>query len=360
MPAILKALSWAPICGRRCERYTLILLSLFFISYCLWEIRRVGANLGNLDAMLLSGIATFIFGLWLARSLPGRLQKTLVRLTHRCALVASEDQTSEVKLDDLRKTLERRADSWSRVVALVLAIAILIAFSIAFRNQFSTERVWLTIAEVVGAYIAGNFLGRMACYGQLGSILNKCEISIAVTPGHVDGAAGLKPVGDFFFFQAMVVAIPAVYLAVWWFMIPVWPRDYSYWRDPYLGLLAIAITIEVLAFLVPLWSFHRSMKMRKQKLITEADKLCVKMNEIQSKITNLSSSDEAKDLREQLSYITDQFWAIEKMPTWPVDIRTRRLFGMNNVLLFAPIISRLTKDEEFWNDILNIIKKFQV
>jgi hypothetical protein len=359
-PAILKLLGWAPLCGRRCESYTVILLGLFFVSYGLWEVWRVGSDYGDLDVMLLSGVAAFMVGLWLVAGLPGRLHKALARLTHRCALTVTTDGPLEETLVGFRRTLERRADMWSRVIALVSAVAVLITFLIASWNQFSFARVALTIGVVVGAYVAGTFLGRMAGYGQFGSILTKCGISIAVTPGHVDGAAGLKPVGDFYFFQAMVVAIPAVFLAVWWFLIPVWPRDYADWREPYVGLLAIAVAIEVFAFLVPLWSFHKTMKARKQALQTEADKLCVKINEIQRKLMDESSSDEKTDLREQLTYMTDQFRKIERMPTWPVDTRTRRLFGMNNVLLLTPLIGRLTKHREIWDEIFKVIKNFQI
>lgn len=358
-PAMLKLLGRAPICGPRCKRVTLILLGLFFVSYSLWEFWRVGSNYGEWDVMLLSGVAAFMVGLWLVAGLPGRLHKTMARLTYRGAFTVGQDAVLEETLDGFGKMLERRAGIWSRVVALVTAVAILIAFVIAFWNQFSMERIALTIGVVVGAYVAGTFLGRMAGYGQLGSILTKCGIKVTVTPGHVDGAAGLKPVGDFYFFQAMVVAIPAVFLAVWWFLIPIWPHDYAYWRESFVGLLAVAIAIEVFAFLVPLWSFHKSMKTRKQDLQTEADRLCVKIIEIQRKLMDGSSTEEKKELREQLTYITEQFRSIERMPTWPVDMRTRRLFGLNNVLLLTPLFGRFIKNQELLENILEVIKNFK-
>jgi hypothetical protein len=41
----------------------------------------------------------------------------------------------------------------------------------------------------------------MASYGRLGHWLKKQEILVQVKPGYPDGVVGLKPVGDFYFFQ---------------------------------------------------------------------------------------------------------------------------------------------------------------
>jgi hypothetical protein len=76
----------------------------------------------------------------------------------------------------------------------------------------------------------------MASYGQLGWHLNSEPVEVLVQPSHVDGVAGMKPLGEFYFYQAMVVGIPAVFLAVWWFLFPIWPRDYSHWEDSYVDI----------------------------------------------------------------------------------------------------------------------------
>ena len=236
MSEVLKLLALAPTCGRRCERTSLILLGLALVSLGLWDIRRVGFDFAQMDVLLLSGVAVFIAGLLVARTIPRRLKATLGRLIQREAVVAAEGASPEADLDKLWNALEDRAGIWARAVAVISAITILIAFLVVFWGEFSAAKIFLTLGEVVGAYVAGTFLGRMACYGQLGRVLTERGLRINVVPGHVDGAAGLKPVGDFFFFQAMVVAVPAVYLTLWWFLIPYWPR-YEGWRQPYLGLL---------------------------------------------------------------------------------------------------------------------------
>ena len=65
--------------------------------------------------------------------------------------------------------------------------------------------------------------------------------------------------GDLFFYQALVIGLAATFLAIWWLIMPFFPA-YMHWRDFYLGLLAIAIVFEMLAFLAPMWSFHTEMQ----------------------------------------------------------------------------------------------------
>ena len=45
------------------------------------------------------------------------------------------------------------------------------------------------------------------------------------------------------------------------------------WMHPYMGLLAVALVIEVMAFVVPMWWFHREMRDQKEKLLAQADEL---------------------------------------------------------------------------------------
>jgi len=76
---------------------------------------------------------------------------------------------------------------------------------------------------------------------------------------HVVGAAGLRPLGDFFFRQAMLAGLPAAYVAFW--IVLQLPVEFS------LILLPIFVLIEVAAFVWPMWSFHRVMVRQKRSLV---------------------------------------------------------------------------------------------
>jgi hypothetical protein len=178
-----------------------------------------------------------------------------------------------------------------------------------------------------------------------------------VQPSHVDGVAGLKPVGDFYFYQAMVAAIPAIFLAAWWFLFPIWPRDYSHWEESYLVLLSAAMMAEILAFLIPIWGFHRIMVSAKEKFLKDADRLSVEISELRRGKESDQHANSKKLLSEQIESKTQRYWAIENMPTWPVDIKTKRRFKLNNLLLFIPLLGDIAKRSIDWKHVLELLNK---
>ena len=299
-----------------------------------------GLEIFQWDVMLISGLIALLFGIHAARNTPHWMSQTLHRLVNRGTLKASPGQ-----LVHFEAQLGRRATVWAHCIAVAVAGAMLAAHLKAFWGEYSVARVGLTAFEVVASYIAGLHLGRMACYGQSGRLLKRAAMPVTAVPGHLDGAAGLKPVGDFYFRQAMITFIPATYLAVWWLIIPLWPDPdrYENWRQPYLGLLVVAITLQIFAFIVPMHSYHREMKKQKAEYLEEADKLSSRICLVEARLANDDRTGEAADaLREQLAEMTRRYWAIERMPTWPVDLKTRRRFSLNNVALLAPpLLSKL-------------------
>ncbi len=54
---------------------------------------------------------------------------------------------------------------------------------------------------------------------------------------------------------------------------------------------------------------------------------------------------------------TDCYWAIENMPTWPVDTKTKKQFKLNNILLFLPLLGDIAKRSIAWKDVLELLKK---
>jgi hypothetical protein len=320
---------------RKCyERDVLIILSALLLLYCGLEFRYQGGNPRSWDLLLITGLGLFIIGIYLAQWLPKRMEQTLDRLFSRRTLELDSD-----KLKAFKKRLTVSVNRNAQIVAIIVTILMLIAFLWAYRGKFPSESVVLAGFEAIGGYIAGFYVGRMIGYGQLGWLLKKEEIAIKVTAGHLDGVGGLKPVGDFYFFQAKVASIPAAYLAIWWFIIPFWPR-YAEWREPYLGLLVIAISIEIAAFFVPMLSFHHVMQSEKRRRLKEADQLSFEITQLETQLPLTATAEEQNALMEQLSFKAKQYWAIENLPTWPFDSKTRRRFSLNNVALFLPFLGK--------------------
>jgi hypothetical protein len=327
------------------KRYYSVLLYLILFLVFLASIITEGSDPHKWDLMLISGVAAFVTGVRLSQTVPGKLTVILARLVNRGVLLTDPEGLKQFEVK-----LKVRAESWGNRGGIICAIAILIAFFLS--SGFS--KLLLMVFEGLGGYVAGRQLGWMACYGTLSLMFQRESLTLKVQPGHLDAAGGLKPIGDFYFLQAIVAAIPAVYLAIWWVIIPLLPH-YARWREPYLGLLAIAITFELLAFAVPLWLFHLEMEEQKIQLMKDADKFSRNISDIQVQLTVAQTSQEREQLKEQLTNLTKRYWDIERMPTWPVDAKTLRRFTLNNLALFIPLIGKFTGNSVVWQSLETLV-----
>jgi hypothetical protein len=183
----------------------------------------------------------------------------------------------------------------------------------------------------------------------LGFLIGEANIRLRVIPGHPDAVAGLKPVGNFYFRQAMVVGIPAIFLAVWLVLIPLpYFQSYAGWQKSYRGLLVLAIIFEALSFMVPLWWFHGEMSKQKRILLKEADELSAEIAQIQRNLVEAQSIDEMKAFKEKLEEKTARYLVIEQLPVWPIDLKTKRLFSISNIALVVPLVSEYAGLSKPW------------
>ena len=298
------------------------------------------------DLLLLSGFATFLAGLLATRSSKEKFETMLDRLGRRGVISG---------IDGVKNAIDQMAARWTRVVAMGVALSILGAFVAVMISDplRASQRIGLCLFETAWAYVAGKRIGLLVAYGRLGSYLRASNTPLRVFPGHIDGAAGLKPVGAFCSHQALILAIPAAFLAIWSFVIPAWPETtlrlrYEVWMHPYLGLLAITLVLETLVFVFPMLSFHRAMCAEKERLLKDADELSQQIVLVSNQLSVARTSEERNLLNEELSFKTRQFWDIERMPTWPVDVSLVRKFTLANVPLAVPVLAELLGIHEKW------------
>jgi uncharacterized ion transporter superfamily protein YfcC len=146
-------------------------------------------------------------------------------------------------------------------------------------------------------------------------------------------------VGELYFFQAILVAIPALYFAVTSLLIVALALDsYSYFLTPYLYLFLLMIVIEVLAFIVPMWSFHKDMEDQKLLWMHDTDTLARQIVTEQAALKEAHTHEEVVALNDQLAAHTSSYRTIKQMPTWPVNASTTWRFVGANVSLFVPIL----------------------
>ena len=332
------------------SRGLLYAIGLLVLAICYMYYREMGWAWTSWDLMLISGLLAFIVALYLARTIPARMEQTLDRLAKRGVF-----ELTDQGLATFQENIVTRAGRFAKVSAFVVGLAILVSFLVAFKTDIVSE-IPLTVLEIFLGAVAGYYIGQMIAYGTLGNLARSQAISVIPRHGHIDRAAGLKPIGDYYFFQAMVLAIPCLYIAIWWFIIPFFPY-YSQWRNPYLGLLAVALIFEILSFFVPMWIFHQIMQSQKIKYLSEADELSKEIAALENRILHSNDPGEISDLQKQLDLQREKYWEIEQMPTWPVDAQTRRKFTINNLLLFLPFVSDFIRSSQPWKNVLNVLVK---
>ena len=74
----------------------------------------------------------------------------------------------------------------------------------------------------------------------------------------------------------------------------------------------------MLAFALPLWSFHLELEAQRRNLLLLGDKLSQRIAALQTQLVMNPSSEHARELKEQQVALTEYYWAIQRMPTWPI------------------------------------------
>jgi hypothetical protein len=312
-----------------------------------WELVTAGGQIADWDYLFVSGCLTTLGGLWLARGQPERFAEMFERLVNRQALEAEPALVPD--LGGLRDEFGARAERWSGRGGIGLGLVIAVAWITVNATRDKDLRLFDEIAGpivgTVGGYLVGRVLGRMLSYGTLGPFLARRRVSFGATPGHVDGAAGPKPIGDYYLYQALLLALPAVFLFFWslMFLLPSWASRYDGWRQMYLALLALAIALEIAAFVAPMWHAHIAMKHAKRKALVSADTtLAHDIAAARARLEEDLSKDDRAAARDRLDRLTARYEAIETMPTWPDRPRMlRRRITLGNAGLILGLVTQV-------------------
>jgi len=303
---------------------------LALIAYCVHQAIVFQPNFAECDWHKISALALLLIGIRVAARIDDLLSHALRRLCVRGVIDCSEDE-----LGQLNRTLALLRRKWAPAWGIAIGLAILLAFAAGWHWKV-IEYPWrlaLLAVEAPIFYAAGYYIGWMVVQGRLARVLRTLDIRYSVQPGHPDGAAGLRPLGDFFFRQAMLASLPAAYLAFW--MVLQLPVEFS------LILLPIFVFIEVAAFVWPMWSFHREMVRQKRSLVTQADEIARRISSAQAELRRPTNPAQVKELNARLTLDLKLYEELEHLPTWPVSKQIRRRFAVPNLILVAlPVLGQ--------------------
>ena len=96
------------------------------------------------------------------------------------------------------------------------------------------------------------------------------------------------------------------------------------------------------------------MILAKRTALKEADRLSQEIVALQKKLTEVGSG-EQRQVSERLDLLQERYREIEKMPTWPVAMQTRKRFTASNLSLFLPIGIKILGLSELWAEMANAL-----
>lgn len=311
------------------------------------------------DWTLVSCLLLTIAATWFARELGERFEITFKRMWQRGVLISSDtgEPISHSKATETVEDIQAKASRSAIVGGITIGLIVALIVGIGETRKLSqTLSVFHLLWNFLGAAIyvfigavAGLIIGRSFVYAMLAQILRHEHIGIKVMPGHPDGAAGLKPVGDLFIRQAFLAMLPALFVGIWYFLILASPSDNEAWtslrenyREPFQIAFFVFITLEILGFLLPMLRFHLEMKRQKTELQESADQLSKRITSLSRQVYETSKSqEEIMAIQSELDCLNKRHDEIELLPTWPVNWATWLKFAIGNLCLAIPVIVKL-------------------
>jgi hypothetical protein len=331
----------------------LLLFSILPVLFLAWS-GGLTTDVAHWDWLLLSGIITWLIGVELSENLDTVLA-TMLRSMIDSGTIEVSDREARV----IRRKLRRNRQVYQLRAGVTVGAAVLISWLIyggRYLPYLLTHETATISFETLAGVVAGQRLGRMAAYGSLWQLLlHDRQVKLRLMPGHPDGTEGLMGIGRFYFRQSLIAGLPASYLAIWWFLIPVMPPYYSHWRNIYLGLLALAIGFEMLAFILPMRSVHRVMVAERAKKRVDADRLMPRIAAIQQSLISATDRQSRDDLAQEQTLLLDWYARLRKLPTWPVDLSLRRWFTLGNIALFVPFLTYVFGNSQLWQQVANVL-----
>jgi hypothetical protein len=331
-----------------------------------------------IDPLFLSGCLAVLAGLWLSRGDGDRFRHALMRLRDRAVLTGPEPAAEAARSLPVRLESEiTRLERLSGAAAAAAIAAVMVALFIAIDHDASLfSAVVAPLVGLVAGAIAGYQIGRILSHGFLGWSLDHARVRLDPKVGALDGAAGLKPLGDYVFSYGRLLAIPVVFLVFWTSVIfvPYWTGDsgldacvprasianvtaclgsrYAHLQWWYLALSLLSLILVLGGSALALARVHHDMAAARSARIIDAERdYAAKSAELEA-LTRPQIPDGGADatdaaenaraeLRSTLEDLAARWQEAEAMPVWPFDRRLKRQITRRAAILASPLITNL-------------------
>jgi hypothetical protein len=319
-----------------------------YLGYQIWlNTQFYGTHWRCWDYMLISGFLAFILAIWLAHDIGRRLDVAIDKLRLNNALIVTEDGVAQLKQEMSERG--KRLQAWSAVfIGLLIfgcyvwvfgdfAYKIWLAWQQGLLPQGGVALIQLSVFTALSALcaaLAGLFFGRLAHYGTLAGVLSTDRAGLRIAPGHFDGASGLKPIGDFYLYQAVLFAIPILWLGAWWaWIIPTY-KDvicsvtgepqflFREWQGPFFIMWLVVLAYFHMGFVRPFLTLRKRIRNTRLTLNRdEAQRLEKDIFKLQERAVS-GGGTTGDALATEIEALSRRLWSIRNMWDWPMDTLT--------------------------------------
>jgi hypothetical protein len=319
------------------------------LAYEIFVSLRVHAgNVACLNWQNITVTLAIIGGLYLAGQIDDRLRKALEELWLQGTLNYTTNPIHGLQQRILER--HRRREMLSALLFLAMMLVVyapfyrLIAGALLDAGagpEAKRETVLLLVLPIilglVVSVIVGAFFGRLATYGLAASVLADPGTRLTIRPTHFDGANGFRPLGDFYLYQAVLTAVPLLWLAAWAYFYP----PYAAYQQAVCGIPAIpwftwqayaqwlvVACFAYVGFVRPVLALRRRLSAARAELIAERlPALEFQIAGLRQRLEEPFSEGARSSFEARMQELAREHWAIRNMRVWPMDAGTLRKYA---------------------------------
>lgn len=327
-----------------------------------------------------TGVITVVIVLFAFQVLLTRVPQTMAALWRRKLIVVRPKQIDEdlgpdekqssspdenanayvAYVNEFESLLNNQKGQWAMVIAFELLVNLWLGFLYPeFWNEFIPGRPTfpLRVAELLFDMAVAALLAPMAwrliVIGlQIWRLPGKFDLKIQFE--HPDQCGGLEPLGNLCLWNILIISLPLVFLGGWlliaqsdtpkfsFYDTPLWQRvlgQAKAYDKEYKTLLWVLVPFTVIGFILPLWSTHRVMVEKRERLLMGLDEhvqnITNEWNAAVEKIGNLTTA-EGNEKLARLEFARQIYQRQKRLPVWPINLNIFLKFASTQVL---PLLS---------------------
>ena len=335
------------------RRWTLLALSVLVLAATVWDLAAHWGDWGTVDWVAITGFPIGLYVLYQSSDLHRRFNGLTRGLARQEILEIYEPTQSpgpslrrerppglrdraifEQVFEAARDSIIRHASVLSVLVGAVFAALVLQASDLSVGH--TTGERWLDACfdglKVAIVFIVGVRLGRIAAYGivmwtypllRVELFTGRYRLRLNPQPGHPDKVCGLKPIGDFWTFEALALLPPLAYTLTWIGIMNSgadWTESMGLQNThtPFVVATSILILLQVFTLWVPMLSLHRVMGAAKHDLQVRADEFAQEAATMKHTLLHGTDKDARDAAQKRHAVLLKAFADIEQVPRWPV------------------------------------------